>query len=209
MKSQFPVLHMRRDLGHLLNARGLIKIGAEIGVFKGEFAEQILRTWRGEKLLLIDPWRHLPDYLDSWNLSDEEMEENFEQTRRRLVEFGNRVDFMRMLSREAAPIVDDGSLDFIYIDANHSYAAVRRDLDVWYPKLRLGGLMSGHDYFDARADKDLEPIFGNSSASLSKGELTSYGVKSAVDEFVKKHNLELQLTSEQFPTWFFSKTSGY
>jgi len=198
-------LDERNSIGRLLNELGLVGVGAEIGALRGDFSEEILRVWTGKKLLLVDAWRHLSDYLDSWNFSDEEMEEHYRFAKKRLAPFGDRVSIIRELSDRAAITIQDESLDFIYIDANHSYAAVRKDLESWYPKLRPGGLMSGHDYFDAQADADLEPILASSFVAASKNELTSYGVKSAVDEFAERLGVKLFVTPETFPTWLFLK----
>jgi hypothetical protein len=51
-----------------------------------------------------------------------------------------------LTSEEAAPKIPDGSLDFAYIDANHAYEYVKRDIELWWPKIRDGGMLAGHDY---------------------------------------------------------------
>ena len=53
---------------------------------------------------------------------------------------------MKKSSVEAAPELEDGSLDFVFIDANHSYDAVKNDIIAWAPKVRSGGVLCGHDY---------------------------------------------------------------
>lgn len=55
----------------------------------------------------------------------------------------------RMLTSEAAELIPDGSLDFVYVDARHDYCGCLKDLETYWPKLRPGGLMAGHDYVDA------------------------------------------------------------
>jgi hypothetical protein len=200
-----PVELTRREhLGPLLTRLGLLGLGAELGVHKGEFAETILHDWPGS-LILVDTWRHMDGYLDSWNVNDAEAERNLEEARNRLACFGDRAAFWRMESGEAATRVQDGHLDFVYIDANHAYDAVRRDLALWYPKVRSGGLVSGHDYFDARADRDLEPDLSTLGEAVPSHELTSYGVQSAVDAFAHEHGYIVQTTNEELPTWYFLK----
>ena len=194
----------RGKLGQFLNDLGLVGTAVEVGVFRGHFAGELLAHWRGQQLILVDPWRHLEDYLDSWNLSDAEMERNYRITLETLSRFQERIRILRMRSEEAAPLIPDDSCDFIYIDANHAYEAVKRDLQLWFPKLRVGGVMSGHDYFDAIADAQLEPI-RDDNKSLSKQVLTSYGVKTAVDEFAASLGARLFVTSEHEPTWYFIK----
>src|SRR5690242_16330994 len=145
-------MRTRSEIGIYLNSFGLVGIGVEVGVFRGDFSQQILQAWTGKSLILVDPWCHLVDYLDSWNLSDEEMDENFTVTIVKLAPYRERVKILRMRSEEAVRAIDDESCDFVYLDANHSYDATKRDLKLWFPKLQTGGLMSGHDYFDAIAD---------------------------------------------------------
>ena len=53
---------------------------------------------------------------------------------------------MRMDSVEAAKRVEDGSLDFVFIDGDHSYDGCKRDIAAWTPKVKLGGWIGGHDY---------------------------------------------------------------
>jgi Methyltransferase domain len=155
--------------------------------------------------MLVDVWRHLDAYLDSWNVSDALAEQHLAEARERLERFGDRAEFCQMESGDAAAHVPDDYLDFVYIDANHSYDAVKRDLVLWYPKVRSGGLVSGHDYFDARADADLEPDLSTIGETIPVGELTSYGVKSAVDGFARERQYDVQWTREELPSWFFLK----
>jgi hypothetical protein len=195
-------MRFRSELGGYLNALSLTGIGVEVGVHLGHFSETILENWRGKQLWLVDPWRHLDDYLDSFNASDAVMKRRGVLTRKRLARFGNRTGWVRERSEQAVDRFDDESCDFVYIDANHGIDHVRNDLRQWYPKVKQGGLFAGHDYFDALADENLEPLFCGTAA---KGDLTSYGVKSAVDEFVAANRIDLSLTQEKFPTWYFVK----
>jgi len=195
-------LRTRDELGQYLNARGLVGVAVEVGVFAGKFSRTLLRTWRGRRLYLVDPWSHQRDYLDSWNAADSVHERRFLLARRRLAEFGDRVVFMRMRSEGAVVNFSDGALDLVYLDANHAYQYVISDLTAWFPKVREGGLVAGHDYFDAGADRNFNPIHG---VSLPTRSLTSYGVRSAVDEFVRATRLTLNVTREKWPTWWFVK----
>jgi len=124
----------RWQLGRLLNAMALDGDGAEIGVHKGEFAIQILRHWRGRRLWLIDPWSRQDDYHDGCNASDRVMQRRFENAQRRLRMYAPRITFVRRRSDEAAHTFAPASLDFVYVDANHSYVHVQRDLSLWYER---------------------------------------------------------------------------
>lgn len=171
----------REDLALLLNELGLTGEGVEVGVHRGEFADQILQRWNGKMLHLVDPWRHLPSYHDVANVDDAAHDVNFHLTCARLVHFGNRVRIHRTLSLDAAKCFKAGSLDFAYLDANHAFEAVCQDLDAWFPKVRRGGILAGHDFLDG---------------TLPEGE---FGVASAVRMFAEKHGVEIGITDD--PPW--------
>jgi hypothetical protein len=63
-------------------------------------------------------------------------------------------EFVRKTSIEAAKDFEDESLDFMYLDANHRFEHVVNDLVAWVPKIRSGGIVSGHDYHRMRASTD-------------------------------------------------------
>jgi predicted O-methyltransferase YrrM len=67
-----------------------------------------------------------------------------------------------MLSAEAATMFENGSLDFVYLDADHSFESAWQDLSVWYPKVRIGGILAGHDFLDGELP---EGNFGVESAN--------------------------------------------
>jgi hypothetical protein len=180
-------LATRDSLPSLLNFLKLEGMGVEIGVYKGDFSELLLKHSRLSVLYSIDPWWHLPDnvYQDVANVPDEEAQKEYEEVAGKLKEFGQRSKILRMLSNEAVKQFSDESLDFVYIDANHSYEACREDLALWWPKLKAGGVFAGHDYLDI-CEKN-------------------FGVKSAVDEFAKKYGQEVFITPGTYPTWYFRK----
>lgn len=55
-------------------------------------------------------------------------------------------DFHQENSWDAARHYDDGSLDFVFLDADHGYESIRKDIDAWLPKVRQGSILAGHDY---------------------------------------------------------------
>jgi len=195
-------MRFRSQLGSFLNTLHLVNEGVEVGVSTGQFSRQILRIWKGKKLWLVDPWQHLYDYFDSFNASDTIMERRFILSHHKLSKWAPKLGWLRKRSKNAVSHFKDVSLDFVYIDANHSYGHTLEDLRLWYPKVKRGGLFAGHDYFDAQADNHLEPIL---SCTDIPSRLTSYGVKSAVDEFTRKINVKFNTTIEKYPTWYFLK----
>jgi hypothetical protein len=186
-----PAVLNRGEIPHILNARGLTGTGAEIGVKLGQFSEYLLDHWKGRLLYSVDPWREFgrEEYHDDDNVAQQQQDRNFEVTRTRLARFGARSAILRMTSEEAAREIADAALDFVYLDARHDYASVKEDIGLWYPKVKPGGALAGHDY--------LEGTIGD----------TVFGVKPAVDEFVRAHGLRLRVTRREpiYKSWLVFK----
>lgn len=177
---------VREDIPLMLNQRRLVGEGVEVGVFAGQFSNRILSTWEGRHLISIDPWLQAPpdEYVDISNVDQDEHESLYEATRARLAQWGDRSTIWRTTSEEAAPRIPDASLDFVYIDARHDEASVREDLGLWFPKVRPGGIIAGHDYLDGE---------------LPEGR---FGVKTAVDGFFAEKHLRVHVTGEAgFQSW--------
>jgi hypothetical protein len=168
-ESPTPWLHDR--FGDFLDCMPHHAIAVEVGVQGGGYAAFMLRKTNPQKLFLIDCWEHQdPQVYDDpeANVSNELQERLYRETKQR---FANdpRVVIMREYSKNAAAKFEDESIDWLYLDANHGYEAAREDLDLWWPKIKKGGMLSGHDYA-------VRP---------------SFGVVQAVNEFLIKHNLSL------------------
>lgn len=132
----------RTKLGHLLNRMGLTGEGVEVGVHRGEFAYQILTSWRGDKLFGVDPYTAAYDPEDPAGMGDREDDE--QEARKLYEQFGERFTLVKDTSKDALRWFN-ATLDFVYIDGNHRYAHVAQDLWSWWEKLRSGGLLAGHD----------------------------------------------------------------
>jgi len=126
----------------------------EIGVHKGDFSARILKNARPKKLILIDPWKYFEsdEYSQSHygggRQSQSQMDERYEGVLRR---FGHEieaglVEVKRSFSYDAANAFSDEEIDCVYIDGDHSYEGVKRDIDAFFPKVRRGGLIFGDDY---------------------------------------------------------------
>lgn len=135
------IAELFKDLGY--------KYGAEIGVKGGRNSRMIAKTIPGLKLLCVDPWR----------------EKMLSNAKKRLKNYD--VTYMRMTSMEAVEQIKDRSLDFVYIDAVHTFDFVMQDIIKWSQKVKHGGIVSGHDYHP----------FGWS------------GVVKAVDAYTSAHNI--------------------
>lgn len=176
----------RRRSGHpIVDLLPRRSAGCEVGVWKGDLSAAFLRYLRPKRLHLVDPWLFMPDkpkaiYGGREATSQADMDAiygqvlaRFEDERRR-----GRVVVHRETSLVAASAVVDGSLDWVYVDGDHSYDAVRADLEVWAPKLTPGGLLTGDDY---------------GSFGWWEG-----GVQRAVDEFVAARSPEVLVLTSHF-----------
>lgn len=112
--------------------------GAEIGVLNGATFFHLLDNVPGLEMTAVDKWAaDNPIYGDMRPIGEE--------FRLRARAFGDRVTILQGNSGDMAHDVKDGSLDFCFIDADHSTEAARADIAAWAPKVRQGGKVIGHD----------------------------------------------------------------
>lgn len=140
-------LEHRNQLGDYLNRLELKGVGVEVGSAYGGFARTVLSTWEGRRLFLVDPWTRQPAEVYKERTEHIDYEAHL-QSCIRLARFDSRCKLVRAYSVQAAPRFKKNSLDFVYIDGNHCYEAVKEDLEAWHPKVKPGGLFAGHDFYD-------------------------------------------------------------
>ena len=130
----------RNDLPQFFVDRGY-KTGVEVGVYKGEYSELLCKA--GLKVYGVDPWIVYKNYRK--HPKEPPYEDLYEMTKERLAKY----DFtmIRKTSMEALADIPDESLDFCYIDGNHSLPYITQDIYEWQRKVKVGGVISGHDYF--------------------------------------------------------------
>lgn len=176
-------ISVREQLGQLLLSLNLNGYGIEIGVAEGNFSEILLSTSNLKELYMVDAWQNFGDkYVDINNVSDREQLSRYLKVVHRMKKFGNRATVLRGDCNAMVEHFMDNVFDFVYLDADHSYEFVKKNLNDWYPKVKVGGIFAGHDYLDG---KDLAG--------------TVFGVKSAVDEFVEENNVKLYVTTDDTP----------
>lgn len=188
-----PVLRSRSDFGRFLEQRQPRGLGVVLGVGRGDFALRLLADWGSSQgLYLVDPFIHIwRGYDDPSNLNDRDHQVQFEDLRNRLAPFEGRHVLIRDFSHSFAEQYQRGGQtagppSFVYIDANHAEQAVSRDLELWWPLLAAGGILSGSTYTD---DKD--------------GRVH---VKKAVDRFAVGIGAKVYLTHDDMPpSWFIFK----
>lgn len=151
----------RPSFSNLVEKKDLI--GVEIGVDLGVNAEHILRFLDIKKLYLVDPWKNYGGLKYHGVFEDnDEAEENYKNTLKLIEPFKYKVVIIRNYSQEAAKEIFE-ELDFIYIDSNHRYEWVRSDIITYWPKLKDGGQLAGHDFKKGEpgVSKAVEEAFGN------------------------------------------------
>ena len=161
-------------------------VGVEVGVFTGEMSRRLLAR-DDLTLFMVDSWKaHAPDseYAKTGDfhgkLTQEQQDQYFEHTKK-VTEFaGKRASVHRGESHYMAQWAFDENHDFVFLDADHTYEAVKADISAWIPKIKKNGLLCGHDY--------AHPNF------------PAWGVKRAVDEFCNDNGYKLELGDDY--TWF-------
>lgn len=140
-KEKIITFGARPAIDFILKRLGNNLVCAEIGVNKGYNAFHICNTIQPKILYLIDPWNDFID-VDSAEIIGEAQ---FLLTKALLERF-TYCNFIRKTSIEAVKDFSDESLDFVYIDANHSYQSVLDDINAWYYKVKKNGVLAGHDF---------------------------------------------------------------
>ena len=188
------MIKYRSELSSLFQEKNSLGKGVEVGVSKGEYARTILSKYLGH-LYLVDLWamQDPQEYEDVANTEDHES--NIHLCVANLSEYQSRYTMVRKKSPLAANDFENESLDFIYLDANLKYSFVKSDIEAWFPKIRTGGIISGHDYFNNWDDiTDIAPNGIDKYVFNAEGiKLAAFGVNPAVNEFCAQNNYNLQI----------------
>lgn len=164
----------RITLAELFNDLGY-KLGAEIGVEQGKYSSVLLDKNPNLKLKCVDPW-------EPYGRQSVDRENRlYDETIQRLTPYRDRVEIIRKKSIDAVKEVPNGSLDFVYIDALHDFDNVMMDLIHWVPKVRRGGIVSGHDY------------------TITHG----FGIVQAVESYTRYHSIGLYYITKDTDSSFF------
>lgn len=162
---------------------------AEIGVLKGDYADLICSRPISE-LHLVDPWVSILDVADRWHAVPQgKMDEYKTEVINRFA--GNdKVKIIEKYSIAAASDFEDNSIDWLYLDANHSYDFVRADLNAWWPKIKPSGFLCGNAYADNTFQVDI----------------LDFGVVPAVDNFLEQNFDTIQGFNNQESQYIIQKT---
>jgi cephalosporin hydroxylase len=124
----------------------------EIGSFKGGsaafMAVEIINSGKNIKFDCIDLWS------DFWDSDSKDLKNNtiylnmYETFLNNIKPVSHIINPIRSDSHLASSLYNDNSLNFVYIDANHHYDYIKKDLQLWYPKIKKGGIFAGHDFIN-------------------------------------------------------------
>ncbi|KAL3904778.1 MAG: hypothetical protein SGILL_009937 [Bacillariaceae sp.] len=201
-----PALRNRNDLGKLCEVRGFTD-GIEIGVQKGDNTRTILTQWPSCKSFkLVDLWQQQENYKDFANVDNNKQEALFEKTKQNLKTWENKTEYFRMYSTEAAKKIDDHSADFVYVDARHDYCGAMEDMQAYWPKIRPGGIMAGHDFLN---NAEMQRITSWQDWSLCMDGTVNLGsVKGAVEDFAAEQGVTITVMyaeGAKFASWMIQK----
>jgi len=150
------------------------KVGVEVGVNNGRFAQVMCELIPGLKYYGVDPYNRYDDFqLASTNA----MEKSYQKAAAKIAPFDATI--IKTFSALAYGKFENASVDFVYIDGNHDFNYAFSDILLWLPKVIKGGVISGHDY--------LHPV----------------GVKEAVDFCIKSFRVEQWFLCND-TSWFWS-----
>ena len=194
--NESEIINVNSDLKHRIFPRPFERlsslrdrkrlVGVEIGVCGGEHALSLLNILDIAKIYLIDPYEMYENYLkgEGKNYGDKQLNlrDTFIKAKMNLEPYNKKLTWVKKMSENAVCDINE-PLDFVYIDGNHDYDFVKKDLEKYYPLLKIGGVIGGHDFYNGFAK-------------------SHHGVIKAVTEFSVSNNL--QLFVEQ-PDWWLYK----
>jgi len=166
----------------------------EVGVRTGQNLESML-THNVKVAVGVDSFKDSGDYgTNDLGLTQQHLDRQYSHVLNKFSK-DKRVKIIREYSQKASTFFEDETFDFIYLDADHTYKGISEDLKCWFPKLKVGGILSGHDYIER-------------VKVLDNNAKVTYGVIQAVTEFRKKHDFNREnfhLTQESFASYFIVK----
>lgn len=137
----------RIDLWALAIKEAGVRTMAEIGVWKGAFARAILERCAGvDHYFMIDPWASLPDWNKPLNVGQQDFDDVYAEAMAKTDFARARRTVLRGRTKDVAGMIPDASLDFAYVDGDHTLRGVTIDLQRMLPKVRPGGLLGGDDF---------------------------------------------------------------
>tara|TARA_R100000900_G_scaffold84845_2_gene66790 strand:- start:85 stop:654 length:570 start_codon:yes stop_codon:yes gene_type:complete len=166
-------------------------LGAEVGVRTGWYAKYILDN-TDMKMIAIDPWEP--------NAELQHADRAYQECLKRLSPYGDRVEMVKAYSPAVTSTYKDGSFDFVYIDALHDYDSVKKDIVAWWSKIRVGGILAGHDYSPSQWPGVVHAVYEFAHENKIKYFLTG-----VVGNAKESHTGDFDEYDGDVQSWFFIK----
>ena len=158
---------------HAKDGQHFVEIGAWFGRSTAYLAVEIKNRRKNIRFDVIDTWKGAPSESKNQAIVKQHggsiyhlFIENMEK--------GGVLDIInpiQMDSIQASQLYKDESLDFVFIDADHAYESVLSDIQAWYPKVKIGGILAGDDYGTmAGVRRAVDEFFIDKKVHITRGE---------------------------------------
>jgi hypothetical protein len=177
----------RQSTYNFLNKHYKDGVYCELGVWYSDNIKGFLANCTPSKLYAVDVFEDV-NIITVTNCATHDQYSEMYKIIKELESTNSNLEIIKDFTTNASKLVEDNSLDFIYIDSDHSYEGVVEDLLNWVTKVKKGGIISGHDHFEYTSGY-------------------AFGVVKAVAEFREKYNVKyFHVTPEGFaPSWYIIK----
>ena len=182
----------RLEIPIILKIIGLNNRICELGVYRGKNLWYLVMFPDADLVVGIDAWDQKIDHLWKQEVHDQNYNHVMEKCKK-YKKICHKID-IRILKGDHSVLVkdfEDKYFDYVYIDSNHSYECVKRDINQWYPKIKEGGIIAGHDYCKRTVKRDTGT--------------TALGVIEAVDEFRAKNKINNFYVTPLCRSWIIIK----
>ena len=149
--------------------------GVEVGVYTAKLSKQLLLLLPRLNLYMVDRWQPYSKLERKLNLKTSMCYTTLETWRivykkaiKKVEPFGKRAVIMKMSSKRASKKFKMRTLDFVFLDADHGYEAVKKDINRWIGKIKIGGYICGHDYYRKTVKKAIDEVFPNAEIDDDK-----------------------------------------
>lgn len=161
----------RQILEKLPHNSVIVELGCWRGKSSSYLAVEALNQDKNFELHFVDTWGGSPEhYVDSKLVEELNEDKIFDEFTANLSRVPYPYKTHRMNSLDAAKLFENNSVDFVFFDTNHSFGHVSKELRLWYPKLKKGGILSGHDYGKDTA-LAVNQFFGNQTIEVFVGKI--------------------------------------
>lgn len=135
-----------------------VEIGSWVGRSACFLGVEIVNSGKGIKLDCVDTWLGAPELMEEDVIKNGTLYSDFI---RNIEPLKDIIKPIRLTSTQASHLYEDESIDFAFIDADHTKEGFTADLDCWYPKIKKGGVLAGHDWDYPVIKQRLQEVFGN------------------------------------------------